>query len=69
MPDFQIFLLIKISSKANFSPAWIIGRLLDTSSEQSGPELSEMVWGSLPTIHAEEKLAFKKIFISKNWPF
>ena len=40
-----------------------------TSSEPSGPELSGMVCGSLQTIHAEEKLAFKKIFIRKNRPF
>ena len=61
------FLLIKIFLNANFSSAWIVGRLPHTISESSGPDCSDEVSSSLPMIHAEEKLAFEDIFISKNF--
>ena len=38
-----------------------------TISESSGPDCSDEVSSSLPMIHAEEKLAFEDIFISKKF--
>ena len=37
------FLLIKIFLNANFSSAWIVGRLHHTISESSGPDCSDEV--------------------------